>query len=514
MAVLPVTANAETTEITSNEEVYKELTDDDQLAGLDITLDDYINNMKSEYYNQTSGTGDTYQRIHEHTDHLSRIIPIDLFKEPNTTYYLGAEYFFYIHTYYDAVNILTSSVMILDYDYEYSDPSRSASIRLTMLSRDYEYFVEDGKEVIFPMQGVNNRISLLNPEMFGVINNKHSLNQYDAGYSKYSDPGIIFRQARLNYKGAYQEVNYSWEPVGSFVIGKVLGAAAKWLKIDAAWETITTAKDIIDALVSGVEVENYTVEANHENEITDYYTKAAQLESDFDYLTKAIRVEPAQDTIINDYIELKVLLSEDIEPTELNLGAFFDIRIEDPMTGEVEILSFGEDTGHVIFSQTIYEEIYDYNDAKDSLYVLPGDKQVLEFQAPFYTDYTFTHDFSNIKIFKQYDTAHFVGLDEVGISNSKFTLNNNIQHFIEIYNNSTSSIKGSISETVVADILAEGNNDIQVGTIRSSIYKMPIVSDMEKERHTRNVWKWCNYRRESTCFTRLAVQSRDIALLY
>ena len=42
LAVLPVKANAETTEITSNEEIYKELTDDDQLAGLDITLDDYI----------------------------------------------------------------------------------------------------------------------------------------------------------------------------------------------------------------------------------------------------------------------------------------------------------------------------------------------------------------------------------------------------------------------------------------------------------------------------------------
>ena len=32
LAGLPVNANAETTEITSNEEVYKELTDDDQFA--------------------------------------------------------------------------------------------------------------------------------------------------------------------------------------------------------------------------------------------------------------------------------------------------------------------------------------------------------------------------------------------------------------------------------------------------------------------------------------------------
>lgn len=39
LAVLPVTANAEAnTGITSNEATYKELTDDDQLSGLDVTL--------------------------------------------------------------------------------------------------------------------------------------------------------------------------------------------------------------------------------------------------------------------------------------------------------------------------------------------------------------------------------------------------------------------------------------------------------------------------------------------
>ena len=38
LAVLPVTANAETTEITSNEEIYKELTGDEQLSGLDVSV--------------------------------------------------------------------------------------------------------------------------------------------------------------------------------------------------------------------------------------------------------------------------------------------------------------------------------------------------------------------------------------------------------------------------------------------------------------------------------------------
>ena len=490
LAALPVKVNAEAnTGIISNETTYKELTDDDQLSGLDVTLDDYIDNMKSDYYIQTSGTGDTYQRIYEHTDHMSKIIPIDLFKEPNTTYYLGAEYFFYIHTYYDSVNMLTSSVMLLDYDYEYSDPAKSASIRLTMLPRNYAYLVEDGQDVICPLTGVNNHISVLNPQMFGVVNNKHSLNQYDEGYSKSQDPGIIFRQARLNYIGAYQEVNYSWEPVGKFVVGKVLGAVASWAKIDDIWDTITNAKDIIDALVSGVEVENCEVKADNENEITDYYTKAAQIENpNFDYLTKAIRIKPAQNTIINDYIELKVLLSEDIEPTELNMGAFFDVRIEDPMTGEVEILSFGENTGHVIFSQTIYEEIYDYDDVKDNLYVLPGDKQILQFNAPFYTDYIFTHDFSNIKIFDEYDITHFVGLNEVEANDSEFVLNNDILYFIELYNNSTSSIKGSITETVVADILTEGANNIQISPDHSSIYKLEGgESIVEVDTHNENV---------------------------
>ena len=94
-----VNANAETVNVTQNEEIYRELTNNDQLFGLDFTLDEYIANMRSEYYNQTMSEGDTYQRIYEHTAHMSKIIPIDLFKAPNTTYYLGVEYFFYIHTY-------------------------------------------------------------------------------------------------------------------------------------------------------------------------------------------------------------------------------------------------------------------------------------------------------------------------------------------------------------------------------------------------------------------------------
>ena len=47
LAALPVKVNAEAnTGIISNETTYKELTDDDQLSGLDVTLDDYIDNMK------------------------------------------------------------------------------------------------------------------------------------------------------------------------------------------------------------------------------------------------------------------------------------------------------------------------------------------------------------------------------------------------------------------------------------------------------------------------------------
>lgn len=45
LAVLPVTANAETTEITSNEEIYKELTGDEQLSDLDVSVP-YLKNRK------------------------------------------------------------------------------------------------------------------------------------------------------------------------------------------------------------------------------------------------------------------------------------------------------------------------------------------------------------------------------------------------------------------------------------------------------------------------------------
>lgn len=43
------------TGIISNETTYKELTDDDQLSGLDVTLDDYIDNMKNDYYRRDLG---------------------------------------------------------------------------------------------------------------------------------------------------------------------------------------------------------------------------------------------------------------------------------------------------------------------------------------------------------------------------------------------------------------------------------------------------------------------------
>lgn len=484
-----VNANAETVNVTQNEEIYRELTNNDQLFGLDFTLDEYIANMRSEYYNQTMSEGDTYQRIYEHTAHMSKIIPIDLFKAPNTTYYLGVEYFFYIHTYIDSIDGLTSSVMLIDYDYEYSESTRSAKIRLAMLARKYVYFEENGQEVIFPELGINNDISLLNPEMFGVVNNKHSLNQYDAGYIKNQDPGIIFRQARLNYSGAYQEIDYSWQPVGSFVVGKVLGAVASWVNVSAAWDTIATTKEIIDALVSGIETTSIEVEADNEKNITDYYTKAAQIaEPRLSSLTKAIRVSPLQDTIINDCIELNVLLSEDVEPTELNLGAFFDLRINDPTTGSVEILSFGENSGHVIFSQTIYEEIYNYDEAKDSLYILPGDKQVLEFQAPFYTYYTFTHNFSDIKVFRDYDNAHFLGLTENIKKNSNYLINNNVPNYIEVYNETLIPQHGSISEVTVADLLAKGTNSVSIRADRSAFYKLDCGAHVvEIDTHDENI---------------------------
>lgn len=36
--------------ITSNEEVYRELTSSDNLEGLEIKIDDYFNNIKNDYY--------------------------------------------------------------------------------------------------------------------------------------------------------------------------------------------------------------------------------------------------------------------------------------------------------------------------------------------------------------------------------------------------------------------------------------------------------------------------------
>ena len=69
-----------------------------------------------------------------------------------------------------------------------------------------------------------------------------------------------------------------------------------------------------------------------------------------------------------------------------------------------------------------------------------------------------------------------------------YTLNNNALHYIEIYNNSTDSQEGSITETVVAGILAEGTNNIQISPTRSSIYKLEgEESIVEVDTHNENV---------------------------
>ena len=82
ISVMPIMAHAsEGSENPQNEQIYEQLTTSDVLSGLDMTIDEYFSNIKSEYYVQTTNSANPYERIYEHTEHISKIIPIDLFKE-------------------------------------------------------------------------------------------------------------------------------------------------------------------------------------------------------------------------------------------------------------------------------------------------------------------------------------------------------------------------------------------------------------------------------------------------
>ena len=471
ISVMPIMAHAsEGSENSQNEQIYEQLTTSDVLSGLDMTIDEYFSNIKSEYYVQTTNSANPYERIYEHTEHISKIIPIDLFKEICEEHYSGAEYLFYIKT-YDTTTSRRSSVLIIDYDFVYLSQEQEASLRLTMFEQDYEYFLDEGKDVVFPVSGNYNEFSIFNPELFGVVNNKYSLNSFDSGYRKEHDNGIIFRQTRLNYHGAYQEVDYSWQEVNSFIVDKGLGIIADYFDVGVVLDAI----DLIDAIVSGVETTECEVTANNETNITNFYTKQNQInDSSFTNLTKAVKVKPKAGTFINDYIELKVVLSEDEEPTELTLGAVFDIRIEDHMTGEITMLSNEkeEEREYVVFDKNLFDRIYDFAEVNNFIYVLPNNKQIVKFDPPFNADYQFSHNFSLLKIYKNYDLNNLLGNNEVASLNSAYSLTNSYPYYLEINNETAESVYGGLSENIIATTLIEGNNDINVSTVKPTIYKL------------------------------------------
>lgn len=83
LAIYPINAKAEakTDSSTLNDTIYKELTEDDLLSGLNVTVDDYIANIESGYYIRFNG--EEYDRLPEHNEHLNKVIPLELFKEMN-----------------------------------------------------------------------------------------------------------------------------------------------------------------------------------------------------------------------------------------------------------------------------------------------------------------------------------------------------------------------------------------------------------------------------------------------
>ena len=189
--------------VSADEALYAQFTDSDQLEGISgMDVDTYIERMRKGYYYDTGTLFPNKTRLPEHTEHLIKIIPEELFREICEVKYQGKEYLFYIKT-YDVVEDSSSSeveterfssVFILDYDFSYDEKTREAVVKLQMWGSDYQFeTVGSETEELVPQSRSHYEFMVLNPQMFASVQNKHALNHFDPGYNKSLDDGIIIR---------------------------------------------------------------------------------------------------------------------------------------------------------------------------------------------------------------------------------------------------------------------------------------------------------------------------------
>ncbi len=441
-----------------------ELTDSDIIEGENITIGDYIARVKSGYYKSINSE--------EHGRVLAKVLPIEIFYNIGEYKYIGKEYLFYANTECSScgdtcieethTNYITKAIFV-DYSSLFAPEIEMATLRLNVLSADYRVTDTNGQH--YANATLNHNGYALNPVISGTVQNLHDLNEFDSEYSKHTDNGAVFKQIRLNYSGSYTKTNLDAEPLISFGLSFVFDKIAD--RVPGLSE-LKLVYDFMDALYNTVSVSKTEVSANNEENILDNVKRSEQLaDPTRDRLTKVFTFKSdGIDLYINDYIESKILLSEEDVPTQLFLDVKFDLV---DYYGE----KIFDEPVHIPFFKNIYEHEYMHNYyEKSQVYILPSGKQAFNFRTELAADYKIFADADcGIKLYREYDANNYVGTGEIEDNAGAYRLEKDKVYYIEISNSSDSQVLRTVLHSeLVAPELRIGENAL---LSNYNVFKLP-----------------------------------------
>lgn len=398
------------------------MTESDDILNLSLTVGEFINNVKDDFYDS-----DTQNGLQEQWAVLTQIVPEEVLLADEDFLYVGKEYMFYIK-YNESVVSTVHELFLVDYSYNMDYYTNTLTYSINILSADcwINTYVE-GNETTHGVYIIEqDKYYLSAPKLNVYLRNLHTYNEFDDEYQKQNDPGAIINQSRLNYRGAYTLVSADLVPLTKATLSVTTGFFAPG--VEEVLDNILTAIDFIDALGSTFTTETVEIEAGNEDNIITNTTKAIQQsDPDINKLTKLYEYKFQETAYLDDYIEIKLLLSEEQEPLLIGLGTVFDIK---------------NDRGNKITEQSIsvsaekelYEKTYFLEGEENELaYMYPQLKQVFSYNAPITADYTLTVPSGcTATVYENYDMLTKTGSKQVDLNDGITTLIKDTQYYIEL----------------------------------------------------------------------------------
>ena len=400
----------------------KNLTESDDIRG-ELTLDQYVEKVKDSEYNYDGGE-------YLHWQDVEKIIPIEVLLNKGTYYYAGKDYAFYVENLEGNIN---QNVFLIDYDCNFDVAIDTMTFEIKVYGMSYQAFNINGEQYLYGQY--TGAYSIVNPNLYGSIYNLHDLNDFDSGYNKHNDNGSIIEQVRVNYHGSFIEYDYSLEPLAEYGASIIFDTIADTVP---GLNAVGNVYGFFNALVSGENVQVKDIEANPDDNIFVNEKKSVQLlDVTREKFTKIFKFMPKNgDLIINDYIILKIVISQESVSSRFFLGATFYIA---DTYGQILVNT----PINISFFEEIYEIIYDHNFGEESnLYIFPECSQVFEFVPSMTEKYLFiTNEQVLINIYKNYNINQKQGGEKQQLNNNSLILNKDVPYYIEAINlNSVTSL--------------------------------------------------------------------------